>query len=154
MTHFVPSWYIRVVFYKGSRVPENKFSLTNLQQHVVENRAKPVGTIAASFARELFMFSEVHSTVLGRFISEIDSQYAENMQYSHPRWGRPKWFSGKHFSVENGVLTIDSEKFQSIVADFRQRRQDFDSWRQLAQHYFRTKYFQDQLAFGEGERLH
>ena len=41
---------------------------------------------------------------------------------------------GKHFSVENGVLTIDSEKFQSIVTDFRLQRQVFDSWRQSAQH--------------------
>ena len=60
--------YIQVVFYKGSWVPENKFSLTNLQQHVAENRAESVRTMAASFARKPFLFSEVHSTVLGRFI--------------------------------------------------------------------------------------
>ena len=81
--------YIWVDFYKGGRVPENKFSLTNLQQQVAENRAKPVRTMAASFAGKPFLFSEVHSTVLGRLISEMDSQYAENMQYSHPRWGHP-----------------------------------------------------------------
>ena len=81
MTHFVASRYIWVVFffYKGSQVPENKFSLTNLQQHMAENHAEPVRTMAASFARKPFLFSEVHSTVLGRFISEIDSQYAENL---------------------------------------------------------------------------
>ena len=104
---------------------------------MAENRAKPVRTMAASFARKPFLFSEVLSTVLGRFISGIDRQYAENMRYSHPRWGRPNWFSGKHFSVENSVLTIDSEKFQSIVADFRLRRQVFDNWWQSAQHYWR-----------------
>ena len=112
--HFVASQHIQVVFFTGSRVPENKFSLTYFQQHVAENRAEPVRTMAASFARKPFLFSEVLSTVLGRVISEIDSQYAENMRYSHPRWGCPNGFSGKHFSVENGVLTIDSEKFQSI----------------------------------------
>ena len=91
--------------------------------------------MAASFARKPILFSEVYSTVLGRFISEIDSQYAENMQYSHLRWGHPKWFSGKHFCVENDILTIDSEKFWSIVANFRLPRQVFDSWRQSTQHY-------------------
>ena len=93
-------------FYKRSLVPENKFSLTNLLQHFTENHAEPVRTMAASFARKLFLFAEVLSTVLGRLLSEIDSQYAENMQYSHLRWGRPNWFSGMHFSEENGVLTI------------------------------------------------
>ena len=110
--HFVASRYIRVVFYKGSRIPKNKFSLTNLQQHVAENRTKPVRTMAASFGRKPFLFSEVLSTFFDRFISEIDSQYAENMRYFHLKWGRPNWFSGKHFSVENSVLTIDSEKFK------------------------------------------
>ena len=100
---------------------------------MAENRAEPVRTMAASFVRKPFSFSEVLSTVLGRVISEIDSQYAENMRYSHPRWVRPNWFSGKHFFVDNGILTIDSEKF---VADFRLRRQVFDSWRQSAQHYY------------------
>ena len=139
VTQFVPFRCISVhsgsFFFTGSRVPEYKFSLTYLQQHVAENRAEPVKTMAASFARKPFLFSEVLSTVLGRFISEIERQYAENMRYSHPRWARPNWFSGKHFSVENGVLTIDSERFQSTVADFRLRWQVFDSWRQSAQHY-------------------
>ena len=63
---------------------------------------------------------------------------AENMGYSHLRWGRPNWFSRKHFSIENGVLTIDTEKFQLIVADFGLRWQVFDSWRQSAQHFFNT----------------
>ena len=125
---------LSIVFYKGIWVPENKHSLTNLQQHMAENRAKPVRTMAASFTGKTFLFSEAHLTVLGRFISAINSQYAENMWYSHPRWGRPNWFSGKHFSVENGVLTMDSEKFQSIVINFRLRCQVFDSWRQSAQH--------------------
>ena len=102
---------------------------------MAENRAEPVRTKAASFARKPFLFSEVLSTVLDRFYLEIDSQSAENMRYSHPRWGRPNSFSGKHFFVENGVLTIDSEKFQSIVADFRLWQQVFDSWGQSAQHY-------------------
>ena len=57
------------------------------------------------------------------------------MRYSHPRWGRPNWFSGKNFSVKNGILTIDSEKFHRYVADFQLRRQVFDSWQQSAQHY-------------------
>ena len=104
---------------------------------MAENRAEPVRTMAASFVRKPFLFSEVLSTVLGRFISGIDSQYAENMRYSHPRCVRPNWFSGKHFFVENCVLTIDSEKFQSIVADFRLRWQVFDSWRLSAQHYWK-----------------
>ena len=60
-----------------------------------------------------FCFLKFFSTVLGRFISEINSQYAENMRYSHPRRGHPNWFFGKHFSVENSVLRIDSENFQS-----------------------------------------
>ena len=70
-------------FFTGHRVPENKFSLTYLQQHVTENGAEPVRT------RQPFLFSEVLSTVLGRFILEINGQYAEKMQYSHPRWGGP-----------------------------------------------------------------
>ena len=35
--------------------------------------------MAASFARKPFLYSEVLSTVLGRFISAIDSQYVENI---------------------------------------------------------------------------
>ena len=54
-------------------MPENKFSQTHLQQQVAENRAEPVRTMAASFARKPFLFSEVLSTILGRFIWEIDS---------------------------------------------------------------------------------
>ena len=121
-------------FYKGSWVPENKFSLKNLQQHMAENNAEPVRTMATSFVTKPFLFSEFLLIVLGRFISEIDSQYAENMQYSHPRWVCPNWFSGKHFSIKNSILTIDSEKFQSIVADFWLRQQVFDSWQQSTQH--------------------
>ena len=89
MTHFVPFRCISVhsgSFFTGSWVPENKFLLTYFPQHMAENRAEPVRTMAASFARKLFLFSEVLSTVLGRFISEIDSQYPENMRYSQPRW--------------------------------------------------------------------
>ena len=138
VTHFIPfrciSVHLGSFFFTESRVPENKFSLTYLQQQVAENRAEPVRTMAAPFARKPFLFSEVLSTVLGRFILKIDSQYAENMRYSHPIWSRPNWFSRKHFSIKNGVLTIDSEKFQSTVADFRLRQQVFDSWQQSAQH--------------------
>ena len=35
---------------------------------------------------------------------------------------------GSIFPSKNGILTICSEKFQSIVADFRLWRQVFDSW--------------------------
>ena len=116
--HFVASRYIRVfVFYKGSRVPKNKFSLTNLQQHLAENRTESVRTMAASFDRKPFLFSEVLSTVLGRFISEINMQKTCSILIRD--WDRPNWFSGKHFSVQNSILTIDNEKFQSTVADFR-----------------------------------
>ena len=69
------------------KISASQVTLTNLQQHVAENRAKPVRTMAESFTRKPFLFSEVLSTVLDSFISEIDSQYAENMWYSHPRWG-------------------------------------------------------------------
>ena len=103
------------------KISASQVTLTNLQQHVAENRAKPVRTMAESFNRKPFLFSEVLSTVLDSFISEIDSQYAENMWYSHPRWGCANWFSGKHFSIENGILTIDSENFQSIVTECRKR---------------------------------
>ena len=96
MIQFFPFHCISVhsgsFFFTGSWVPENKFSPTYLQQHVAENRAEPVKTMAASFARKLFLFSEVLSTVLGRFISEIDRQYAET-------WS---------ILIRDGVAQIDS----------------------------------------------
>ena len=106
------------------------------------NRAELDRTMAASFARKPSLFSEVLSTVLGRFISVINNQYTENMRYSHPRWGRPNWFSWKHFSIKNSVLTIDSEKFPPIVADFRLQQQVFDSWDNLYNTTWNTHLFE------------
>ena len=47
--HFVSSRYIRILFYKVSRVLENVFLLNKIRQHVAENRNEPVSIMAASF---------------------------------------------------------------------------------------------------------
>ena len=73
---------------------------------MAENCAEPVRTMAVSFIRKPFLFSEVLSTVLGRFISEIDSQYAENMRYSHPRWVRPNWLIDSLESISSSKTIV------------------------------------------------
>ena len=57
--HFVSSRYIRILFYKVSRVLENVFLLNRIRQHVAENRNEPVSIMAASFGRKTMLLPQV-----------------------------------------------------------------------------------------------
>ena len=103
MTHFVASRYIPIFFIKEVELTKNKFSPTNLQQHVAKNRAQPVRTMAAFFqlfwvdlsCRSLASMQKTCSILIRDGVAQIDSL-------------------GSISLVKNSILTIDSEKFQLI----------------------------------------
>ena len=112
MTHFVPSQYIRVVFfYKGSRVPENKFSLTNLQQQVVENCTEPVRTMAALDWFYKFYLLKIKWYLIGQKISFLNNfpwfplsfllSTLENSVKSCLCFNIERWLSSQHNKLKH-----------------------------------------------------